>query len=57
MKEVDENQVNENELEKLYGGTESSQTNDKQDRVGCDCHASCKLNRGYSDDDDENVLF
>lgn len=51
--QFDENQVNENELEKLYGGSGD---------IECDCYQTlCKSVKGtswYSDEDDKgNVIF
>jgi len=48
--QFDENQVNENELENLYGGGSGDCT------VEFDCF--CKRKTGFADEDDqENVVF
>ena len=49
MKRLIENQVDENELEELYGGSGS----------GCGCHNACHLTKswGYADEDNDEVAF
>jgi len=47
MKRLIDNQVNENELEELYGGSGSGS--------GCQCDSACK--KGISDEDDDSILF
>jgi hypothetical protein len=51
MKNFIKQQVEESELEQLYGGED----NDKD--AECECHQACKLSRVYSDEDEEQVIF
>jgi len=48
MKRLIDNQVNENELEELYGGSGSGSS-------GCECNTACK--KGLADEDDDSILF